>query len=347
MSNTEVTQRALAGLLGAPGRRARTFPLVSVIVPTYNRAHTLPYLFDALGRQIYPASRVELIVVDNSSTDDTDLVVEQWRSVLPFELRFYRKDNKGPAASRNYGAARSRGDILAFTDSDCLPDPAWLRNGAHAFGNSAGIVCGPFVRAGEVLTSAGADGMTSDTGIYPTANLFVTRSAFERVRGFDERFGLYPWGDLVAGEDTDFAWRVKRTGLQAVFSPDVMVGHISTSVPWRRWILRPIVLQIIPRLLRSIPELRRTALWKRYFVTKTRLYFDLAFAGVIVALVSRAILPLLVVLPWCFWIYSIRQAFARDGIVKAVGRLLFLHYLFVMSTVVLVIGSVRYRRLVL
>ena len=48
-------------------------PMVSIIVPTYNRARTLPFLFDALGRQIYPASRIELIVVDNSSADDTEL----------------------------------------------------------------------------------------------------------------------------------------------------------------------------------------------------------------------------------------------------------------------------------
>jgi glycosyltransferase involved in cell wall biosynthesis len=322
-------------------------PLVSIIVPTYNRARTLPFLFDALGRQIYPASRIELIVVDNSSADDTELVVKRWASALPFPVSFYRKDNHGPAASRNYGAARARGQVLAYTDSDCRPDPAWLRNGVRGFNDGVGVVCGPFLKAGEMLTSAGADGMSTDTGIYPTANLLVARNAFESVGGFDERFGVYPWGDLVAGEDTDFAWRVKRTGLKAIFAKDVVVGHLTTPVPWRRWILRPVVLQIIPRLLRTIPELRRMALWKRYFVTKTRLYFDLALVGAIAALASRSLLPLLLAVPWGYWIYSIREGFARDGIALTLGRLLFLHYLFLASTIVLVVGSIRYRRVVL
>src|SRR5258708_6335810 len=88
------------------------YPFTSVIVPTYNRARVLPHLFTALAHQLYPADRMELIVVDNSSSDDTEQVVERWARVLPFQVCFYRKDNKGPAASRNYGAARARGDVL-------------------------------------------------------------------------------------------------------------------------------------------------------------------------------------------------------------------------------------------
>src|SRR5438477_8106339 len=94
------------------------FAFVSVIVPTYNRAAELPYLFSALAAQWYPADRVELIVVDNSSIDDTEGVVAHWSRCLPFKVSFHRKENHGPAASRNYGAARAEGQILAFTDSD-------------------------------------------------------------------------------------------------------------------------------------------------------------------------------------------------------------------------------------
>src|SRR5258708_5952897 len=85
------------------------FPFVTVVVPTYNRAKTLPFLFESLAKQHYPADRMELIVVDNSSNDNTEEVVEQWKQVFPFRARFSRKDNKGPAASRNYGAARAEG----------------------------------------------------------------------------------------------------------------------------------------------------------------------------------------------------------------------------------------------
>src|SRR2546421_3162624 len=140
-SGTRRRKEALSSIDPAAGQ-----PLVSVIVPTYNRAAVLPYLFEAVGRQLYPSASMELIVVDNSSKDDTEAVVDRWRTALPFEVRFYRKENRGPAASRNYSAARARGSILAFTDSDCIPDPCWLRNAAAAFASrDVGIVCGPFV----------------------------------------------------------------------------------------------------------------------------------------------------------------------------------------------------------
>src|SRR5260370_37755009 len=118
-------------------------PSLSVIVPAYNRSRALPHLFTALAHQLYPADRMELIVVDNSSSDDTEQVVERWARVLPFQVRFYRKDNKGPAASRNYGAARARGDGLAFTDSDCLPVPARLRGAARGLPGGRGHGWGP------------------------------------------------------------------------------------------------------------------------------------------------------------------------------------------------------------
>src|SRR5260370_16324937 len=101
-------------------------PFVSVVIPTYNRASVLPYLFDALGKQVYPAVRMEAIVVDNSSSDDTEAVVSRWRQALPFPVTFHRKENRGPAASRNAGASLARGEIIAFTDTHCRPSPACL-----------------------------------------------------------------------------------------------------------------------------------------------------------------------------------------------------------------------------
>src|SRR5258708_32955818 len=100
-------------------RRAR-LRTVSVVVPTRNRAAWLSYLFDALSRQVYASDLVEVVIVDNSSGDNTREVVNRWAQVLPFPVRFFVKANEGPAAARNYGAARPTGDVLAFTDSDCM-----------------------------------------------------------------------------------------------------------------------------------------------------------------------------------------------------------------------------------
>ena len=191
------------------------------MVPTYNRASVLPYLFDALGKQVYPADRMEAIVIDNSSDDNTEAVVLRWREALPFPVVFRRKENRGPAASRNLGAALAKGEVLAFTDSDCLPSPGWLRAAARHFAAGAGLVCGPILprqREGAPgLMASQLPATNRDDGLYPTANLLVRRGALEEAGGFNEDLGLHPWGDLVAGEDADLAWRVKRTGVRAIF----------------------------------------------------------------------------------------------------------------------------------
>ena len=99
MSSTDVATRPVETPPAKTGDTRRTvFPFISVIVPTYNRARVLPYLFQALAYQQYPADRMELIVVDNSSSDDTEAVVGRWADVLPFAV------NRLPAATRAHVA---------------------------------------------------------------------------------------------------------------------------------------------------------------------------------------------------------------------------------------------------
>jgi len=329
---------------------ATTF--VSVIIPTHNRAFVLPYLLDALAGQVYPAARMEAIIVDNSSSDDTEKLVREWSRRLPFPVRFYCKENRGPAASRNFGAARAAGDILAFTDSDCVPAPDWIRNGIRAFGAGIGIVCAPFLpaeRPGDSLLVAQQDAVTRDRGCYPTANLFVRRLDFEAVNGFDERYGMYPWGELFAGEDTDLAWRIKRRGVRAVFAPDAVVWHLATPASLGRLLLRPLVAQIIPALLGSIPELREMYLWRRYFNDKLHLYFHVAWLAVLVAALTKTWPIALLGVPWVghllrrVLVPSVRSYGPRRGTL----RFLLLLYRQVACAIVMVGASIRYRRVVL
>ena len=353
MSSTEVATRSLEVVTVAPASDSVVeLPFISVIVPTYNRARVLPYLFQALAYQQYPAGRMELIVVDNSSSDDTEAVVGRWAKALPFPVSFYRKDNKGPAASRNYGAARAKGEIVAFTDSDCLPVSGWLRGAARAFLGGAGIVCGPFVpvhREGEGVLISQQPAITYDRGCYPTANLMVRKADFDNVGGFDERFGLYPWGELIAGEDADLAWRVRRQGASVTFAGDVLVGHLSTPISLWRLLLRPVVVQIIPALLPRIPELRTTYLWHRYFNGKAHLLFHIAWIAVALAIFTRFWPLALWALPW-IW-YYVRNVLVpgvlHEGVRRGIARTALFVYLQVACSFVLLFASVRYRRLVL
>ena len=94
-------------------------PFVSVIVCSYNGGHTLAACLDSLGKLNYPA--YEVILVDDGSTDDTAYVAAQFPSV-----RYIHQTNHGLSHARNAGAAAAKGEVLAYTDSDCMADVDWL-----------------------------------------------------------------------------------------------------------------------------------------------------------------------------------------------------------------------------
>jgi glycosyltransferase involved in cell wall biosynthesis len=115
--------------------------LVSVIVPTYNRAHYLGDAMDSVFAQSYRP--IELIVVDDGSRDDTAKVVERWRQEhagdAGFRLRYFYQDNSGAPAARNLGLIESHGEFIQFLDSDDVLHPSKLRLQVDAFKH-----CGQF-----------------------------------------------------------------------------------------------------------------------------------------------------------------------------------------------------------
>lgn len=94
---------------------------ISVIVPVYNSGQYLERVLQALNDQDYPPDQYELIFVDNGSTDDSVAILEQQTNIL-----LLSESERGSYAARNAGIKRARGEILAFTDSDCFPEPDWL-----------------------------------------------------------------------------------------------------------------------------------------------------------------------------------------------------------------------------
>jgi hypothetical protein len=222
----------------------------------------------------------------------------------------------------------------------------------RGFEQGAGLVCGPLVpvpREGDGLLIAQETPSLTDRGTYPTANFLVRRPIFEEAGGFDARYGVHPWGELVAGEDTDLAWRIKRTGQRAAFLPDVAVLHLATRITLKRLLLRPLIIQIFPALLTKFPELRRTYLWMRYFNSKLHLYFHLAWLGVLFAAVFAQPASLLLAVPWTW--HSLRHVLYPGVRYKGMrfglaGFLIYLYFQFALP-LVLIVASVRYRRLVL
>jgi glycosyltransferase involved in cell wall biosynthesis len=325
-------------------------PVVTVVIPTYQRARYLPHLFAALGAQVYPAERLEVVVVDNSSADNTEEVVAEWARSLPFPMRFHRKENNGPAASRNVGGRMAEGEVIAYTDSDCIPDPRWITNAVRRLQDGADIVAGPMIglrRASDGLIQSKQ--IFHDNGTYPTGNVILWRKWFDTVDGFDEQFGIYPWGGLVAGEDTDFVWRARRAGAAVEWAYDVRVGHQPAPEPTAvQLALRPMILAIFPRLVRTIPELRETRFWHRYFVDEEHFRFDVAAVAVATALATKRKAPLLMTVPWLLTMKPTLQHCWRNRDAKGAATYVATKvHAGIGDALVLSLASMRYRRVVL
>lgn len=207
----------------------------SVVVPTFNRATTLRQTLTALVGQDYPD--YEIIVVDDGSTDGTrEMIAREFPRV-----RYAYQTNRGPAAARNRGIAIATGDVIAFTDDDCVPPRDWLSRLADGFARYPQVVgVGGYLAApDEVLPRESlaryerfvsrhlfrADvreyvgGFECPAG--GTNNIAYRRAILERVGGFDEAF------PYAAGEDADLKWRICQLGVELLYVP-VKMTHLQT-----------------------------------------------------------------------------------------------------------------------
>jgi glycosyltransferase involved in cell wall biosynthesis len=260
-------------------------PVVSVVVPTHNRAQHLAGLVEALEAQ-RGVDSFEVIVVDDASTDDTRAVLErlQRSTVVPLIARRLER-NRGPAAARNVGWRTARALLIAFTDDDCRPDPEWLGLLVKGLAR-AEIAQGRTVPDPEHASRAGPFSRTVETneewGFYETCNVGYRKDALARVGGFDEGFRR-PFG-----EDTDLAWRVKSSGGTSIFERDAVVFH----AVWPQSFLGH--LRDLPRragIVRALsknPGLR-SRLPRRWFWERSHRPALLAGAGLVVLATNRTL----------------------------------------------------------
>ncbi len=275
-------------------------PSVSVVIPTRNRAPYLRDLLNALSVQVYPSDRLEVLVIDNSSSDDTREVVRESAAIAPYSLRYLRKDDDGPAASRNRGAEMATGDVLAFTDSDCIPSPNWIRLAVAHLRPGVGVVCGPVrplpIGPDDPFFLHQIHAIEREDGLYATANVFYLRAAFLSLGGFQEDMRTYSWGQPVGGDDTELAWRIKRASYQSAFADDAFVYHQATPISMRSYLMQTAAAQVLPQLVARFPELRRSCLYRRYFLHGQSATFYPFVAGLLLAEVTPW--SLLLTAPW-------------------------------------------------
>jgi cellulose synthase/poly-beta-1,6-N-acetylglucosamine synthase-like glycosyltransferase len=199
-------------------------PMVSVIVPAFNAERVIGGCLEALRAQDYPEKRIEVIAVDNRSTDGTAAAMSRHGVRVVAERRV-----QSSYAARNAGLLEARGAILCFTDADCLPDPGWVRALVAALADDdAGGAAGRIEAApGETLVER----FQADENVLDAANAFTrpalpfaqtANAAYRRV--VFERVGLFD-PSLVSGGDLDFAWRMQRAGWGLAYAPHALVRH--------------------------------------------------------------------------------------------------------------------------
>ena len=204
------------------------YPVVSIIIPVRNRPEDLETCLQSLARLDYPSDRIETIVVDDASDDDTPGVAARHHvRLIPL------KEHGQASFCRNLAARQARGEILAFLDSDCTADSLWLRELVPAFrdpstGAVGGMVDSSFDEKGldryEKVRSSLNMGFwprssrEGDLFFYiPSCNLLTKREIFRQVGGFNE--------DMFVGEDVDFCWRVQDLGFHIEYMPIGRVYH--------------------------------------------------------------------------------------------------------------------------
>jgi glycosyltransferase involved in cell wall biosynthesis len=327
---------------------------VSVIVPTRNRSAMLKDVVEALWAQSFPKDRLEILVMDNCSTDDTPETMAELQRRSPCRLVYHvMPENRGPARSRNTGASRARGHILAFTDDDCRPAPDWLARGVAGFQDSVGFVCGQVRYKPEQLPTAGffsRDGraVLAEHPTYTWSNILYRRDVFEEMGGSDESLCLPDLRNRVVDcGDTDLAWRVKERGYRSVFLPEMVVYHELEQLTPLNWVFEPYRLFVVAELLRRHPVLRERLLLWRLFFAPANLLLYLALAGLVLGLLLHpAFLALAAAYPaWALWL--LRPALTGKGLPKVPAQVLFLTARQLMLCAGLIYGSFRFRCLVL
>lgn len=197
-------------------------PEVSIVVPVYNGAKTIEDCILSLLALDYPQEKVALLVVDNASTDRTPEILRRHSSAL----RIVYEKKRGPAAARNKGLVHAQGEVVAFTDADCVVDRGWLQHLVAPLQDPhIGIVGGKNLakRPANFVESFGEQIHDHDAAInryqppYVITMNWASRLKVLKEFKFDEA--------LRRGEDGDLSYRIFQAGYRFTYQPDAVIYH--------------------------------------------------------------------------------------------------------------------------
>lgn len=220
-------------------------PDISVLIATHNRAELLRQTLDDMGRLEFGRLAVQIVVIDNNSTDATRTVVKEYSDRLPVLYLFEERAGKNCALNRALSEVEL-GWIVAFCDDDICPEASWLSEMQRAcedwpdvqvFGGKIEPIWptadipswadDPAIRglAFGLQDLGDSEVLYDESGAYPFGgNMWVRREVFEGGRRFDESVGPRPKGRKM-GSETSLLVGLRQQGMKMAYVPSAVVGH--------------------------------------------------------------------------------------------------------------------------
>ena len=200
-------------------------PLISVVIPTFQRPGLLIKCLKSLQLQSFPKENFEVIVVHDGPGKLTENKIKRSYPAVKYDSL---KENKGPAAARNYGWLIAKGRLIAFTDDDCLPDKNWLKDIWSEYANESEIAYAGKVYVPLAIHPTDFELNTARLAEarFITANCVCTKAALLKVGGFDERFRM-AWR-----EDSDLEFKLLSEQITIRKLSNALVVHPVRKAPW-------------------------------------------------------------------------------------------------------------------
>lgn len=207
-------------------------PFVSVVIPVYNDTRALTQCLQKLSAQTYPQPNFEVIVVDNGSRQSLQPAIASAAA----NVRFAKETKTGSYAARNHGLKLARGEVMAFTDADCLPAADWIEKGVQALlqTENCGLVGGGIKRLLHARSSTveiydanyflQQHSYVRDKHFASTANMFTFKKILDKVGHFNAA--------MKSSGDQELGKRILSAGFRQVYADEAAIVHPLMNSLW-------------------------------------------------------------------------------------------------------------------